>query len=165
MRLFDFAPQTSDPANWPVMLLWASTVFLEAEGESSLAKLAVAYVPKTRAITDQTTVEKAILGKDGRAYDDGRPFETFSCWNDDYRKQAMQRLRNPNSWLWEESWRAACAAHWTFLEDPTKGAYFYLNVEFTREIRGDNSLPTWWDIDTVPESEIKIGLHTFRRKR
>ena len=165
MRLIDFPPFTSvDPGNWPGLTLLAATALLEAEGEPEDGQLAVAYVCCNRARYHGWDLTRAILGNDLKAYDDGRPYEIFSCWNDDYRRQVQNRLHGMTTAMWELFYRLACAAYWKFEDDPTYGAYFYLNVELTKQIRG-GSLPAWWDVDTESDSEVVLGRHTFRRRR
>ncbi len=147
-----------EPAEtWDDLTLLAATVFLEAEGEPDLGKLAVAYVVMNRG----KTVLNAVLGPDGKAYGDGKPYEAFSCWNDDYKQQAATRLSTCGNRA-EAAWRAAAAAFWGLISDPTSGADHYLNVELTRKIRG-GSLPTWAEGPIGRDQGIKIGNHTFLR--
>lgn len=164
MRLLDPPSPMTAPQHYCEMNLLAVTVYLEAEDQSWEGKLAVAYNPCTRADYNHWSIRQAVLGPDELAYDDGKPYETYSCWNDDYRRQAYSRIDRlrENEKIWAECVKAACAAFWKFIPDPTGGAYFYLNVELTKTIRG-GTLPGWWYSDTNPASEVKIGDHTFRR--
>jgi spore germination cell wall hydrolase CwlJ-like protein len=100
-------------------------VFLEAEGEPEDGQAAVAWVIRNRMRLDGKTARAVILGADGRAYGDGRAFEVFSCWNDDYRARATARLAAVESPAW--AWRAAAAGLFGLGADPSHGAYFYLN--------------------------------------
>lgn len=156
MSIFPSPPAT-EPGTWPEMLLYASTVFLEAEGESDSGKVAVAWVIRNRMTHRVQSVRQVILGKDELAYGDGKAFEQFSCWNDDYVAQASRRLATPNAEPWAACWRAACGAYWKLILDPTQGATFYLNPFLTRKIRG-GTLPSWYSAHRVTAT---IGSHEF----
>lgn len=165
MRLIDRATASAAPEMWPGLVLLAMTAFLEAEGEPEEGQLAVAYNPCNRARREGVELHSAILGIDMKAYNDGRPYEIYSCWNDDYRRQAYNRATGITDGAWEHFFKLACAAWWQLTPDPSNGAYFYLNVEETKRIRPNHDLPDWWDIDGEPASEVVIGRHTFRRHR
>jgi hypothetical protein len=154
----------SAPDHWPGLTLLAATVFLEAEGELELGQLAVAFNPCNRARYHGWELHRAILGGDMKAYDDGKPYEIYSCWNDDYQRAARLRLSKMADLTWIHFYRLAAAAWWEFVADPSRGGYFYLNPELTRKIRGGN-LPDWWESDTDSESEVVIGNHAFRKRR
>lgn len=149
---------TNEPGMWPALILYASTVFLEAEGEPELGQLAVAWVIRNRMDAQKTTARFVILGQDGIAEGDGKPYEAFSCWNDDYAGARARRLMAPSPANWESCWRAASIAYWRLATDPTHGATFYLNPELTRRIRSDHQLPSWYDVRLV---KLRVGSHEF----
>lgn len=150
-------PLLEEPGWWDELTLLAATVALEAEGEAAEGQLAVACVVMNRVRAWGRTLHQVILGPDGQAYDDGTPFEAWSCWNDDYRIQARARLDALGAF--PPAWRAAAAALWQLTDDPSHGATFYLNVELTKKIRA-GTLPAWFDPAKVT---AVIGRHTFLR--
>lgn len=158
-------PVTIEPGEWPEFTLWAATLFLESAGEPDQGVLGVSHVIKNRVDKWRITVHQAILGPDARAYGDNRAFEPFSCWNDDYKGQALARLTRIGGNA-ESSWKYAAAGMWRMLPDPTNGATHYLNEELTRRIRG-GTLPTWAadpnNSGLVDQRKVavKIGQHTF----
>jgi len=156
--LLPLAPVELEPGYWPSMMLYAATVFLEAEGEPEPGQVAVAWVIRTRMDQQRASPRLVILGVDELAGDDGKPYEAFSCWNDDYVEARRRRLLQPEPNAWETAWRAASAAYWRLIPDPTHGASFYLNEELTRQIRPDHQLPSWFKRENV---RCKIGRHTF----
>jgi spore germination cell wall hydrolase CwlJ-like protein len=133
------------PEDWPGLFLMAATVFLEAEGEGFLGRLAGAYVIWNRAKYPDR-IDDVILD----------PWD-FSCWNLDYRKQAIARLSGPKGLVWTDCWLATIGAVVGSKIDPTAGATHYLNEELTRKIRG-GSLPGWVEAMT---KTAEIGAHTF----
>jgi spore germination cell wall hydrolase CwlJ-like protein len=151
-------PQDTEPGTWPQILLYAATVFLEAEGEPDPGQLAVAWVIRNRMDQQKAAARVVILGPDEAVAGDQRPFEAFSCWNDDYVGRARQRLVRPNPDTWEACWRAASAAYWRLTPDPTRGAVFYLNVDLTRQVRPDHKLPSWYDPKRV---RLRVGRQEF----
>lgn len=157
MSVFPIPDLVADPGTWPELVLYAATVFLEAEGEPDEGKVAVAYVIRNRMQERRQSIRQVILGKDERALGDGKAFEQFSCWNDDYVAQWTTRLAGAEGELYAQSWRAACGALWKLFVDPTRGATFYLNPTLTRQIRG-GTLPSWYDPMKV---HAKIGRHEF----
>lgn len=159
MSLFADPPQQVDPGTWPEMALLAATVLLEAEGEPEIGQLSVGWVVRNRMDTQRASARTVILGKDQLAQGDGKPYEAWSCWNDDYVGMRKARLTAPDPVRWERAWRCACAAYWKLGSDPSEGATFYLNEELTREIRG-GTLPAWFDPTKVT---VRINHHTFLR--
>ena len=151
-------PLLDEPGFWDDLTLLSATVALEAEGEPPEGQLAVAYVAVNRSRAWTLDLPGVLLGPDRRAYGDGRPFEPYSCWNDDYRPRASARLAALGSF--PPAWKAAAAALWGLVEDPTKGATFYLNPDLTRKIRPNHDLPSWFDPSKVT---AVIGRHTFLR--
>lgn len=136
-------PLLAEPGDWDVFSLWAGTVFLEAEGEPPEGKLGVSWVTRHRVDRWGLTPHQVILGPEGRAYDDGRTYEPYSCWNDDYRDRARARLSAASGPAVGDCWRAAAGALWCLVTDPVPGAMFYLNVEVTRRLRKAHDLPAW----------------------
>lgn len=150
-------PLLGDPGDWDELTLGAATVFLETEGEPWLGQLAVAHVIGNRMAVDAKDAKAVILGPDRHAYDDGHAYEVFSCWNDDYRARAHARLAAAGAIEW--AWRAAAAGLWSLGDDPSRGAYFYLNEAATKAGRG-GTLPSWFDEKRVT---CRIGRHAFLR--
>jgi hypothetical protein len=84
------------------------------------------------------------------------------------------RLDDVPDALWRECFAAACGAAFRRdlgLADPVKGATMYLNVEETRRLRGDGTLPPW-AADPTDATKVDarlvtavIGRHTFLRAR
>jgi spore germination cell wall hydrolase CwlJ-like protein len=150
-------PLIGEPGEWDELTLLAATVALEAEAEPPEGQLAVAWVAKNRDQAWNLTLHQVLLGPEGKAYGDGKSYEPYSCWNDDYRMRAQTRLSALGAY--EPAWKAAAAAQWHLQADPSNGATFYLNPDLTRRIRG-GSLPTWFDERKVT---AVIGRHTFLR--
>lgn len=158
MNLFPAPALDIDPGQWPEMVLYANAILLEAEGEPELGKLGVAFVIRNRMDRQKASARTVILGKDGVAQGDGKPYEAFSCFNDDYVGMRTSRLANPDPVMVEICWRAACSAYWKLVSDPTHGATFYLNPDLTRQIRPDHQLPSWYDPKRV---KLRVGHHEF----
>ena len=160
-------PLIADPGTWDDLTLAASTVHLEAEGEPWPGPLAVAWVIRHRMESWHSSIKRVILGPEGVAYDDGRPFEPFSCWGDDYRVAARARLASATDIARERAWRAAAGALWDHELDPVLGAFFYLNVPLTLRVRPDGRLPTWAADPADPtrvnpgKVVVVIGRHHF----
>jgi len=116
------------------------TVVQEAGGEPFEGKLGIAYV---------------VMNRGGSIIDTVLRGYQFSCWN----TESPTRLNIdtiPNEVLME-SCKAASAAFFKLVPDPTKGATHYLNEEITKRIRG-GTLPGWFDEKKVT---ARIGRHTF----
>src|SRR6185503_2503288 len=90
------------PSNWPQIILFVTTILLEAESEPYEGKLAVAWVIRNRMDIWKQTIRQVILGKDELVKDDGHPYEVFSCWNDDYEGMRTARLVAIDQNKWEE---------------------------------------------------------------
>lgn len=159
-------PLVGDPGTWPALVLLASTVFLESEGEPFPGQLGVAWVVRRRALDWNQGWHKAVLGNDGIAYDDGKPFEPFSCFNEDYRVRAHARLSSISDVAANDCWRAAAGAFWELIGDPVNGATFYLREDATKKIRG-GTLPSWAADPADPmklnaaKVRATIGHHVF----
>lgn len=133
----------TDPGGWDEFTLLAGTIFLEAEGEPDEGKLAVGYVILRRVEVDRRAIHQVILGPEGRAWGDGKPWEAWSCWNDDYRPRAEARLASADGPRVEAAWRAAAAALWGLAWNPAPNAYFYLNPAVTLRSSPDHRFPVW----------------------
>ena len=149
MSLFRPPPASQDLRDWSDMELYAATVLLEAEGEPEEGKLAVAWVIRNRIDQKKTTIREIALA----------PWQ-FSSWNPEYAGQRKVRLTAPDPGRWASCWRAAVAAYYRLLPDPTQGADHYLNPVLTRQTRSDHSLPRWYDPDRVT---LRVGRHEFLR--
>lgn len=130
------------------LTLMAGTILMEAGGESFDGKVAVAWV---------------IMNRDARAKHPGideivwAPYQ-FSAWNTDAQARShLQATMLSNPALWDECMKAAAAAIWRFIPDPTHGATMYLNPTLTKQIRG-GTLPDWYDASKVT---AVIGAHEF----
>lgn len=165
MRRVPPFPLLGEPGDWDRLTLLAGTIRLEAEGEPEAGQLGVGYVVMNRVIFWKLDLHAVILGPDRRAYQDNKPFEPFSCWNSDYQPMAEARLAGAGEAA-ESAWRAAAAALWHLLPDPTHGAIFYLNVDLTKRLR-HGTLPDWaadpHDPTLVHANKVKVvlGRHTF----
>src|SRR5687767_291814 len=92
---------------WPDITAIAATVFLEADGEPTGGQLAVSYVIRNRMNLWGQTCQQVIFGPDGIPDD---KYEPFSCWNQDYRTQALARLIRVGSSA-EQAWKWAAAGY------------------------------------------------------
>lgn len=151
-------PPRPDALGADDLTLYAATVFLEGESEPDEGKVAIAWVIRNRMDAQRRLARQIILGVEGLVDGDGRAYEAFSCWNDDYRKQRTVRLLAPDPVLWDRSWRAAVGAYWRLIPDPTKGASFYLNVELTRQQRPLHDLPSWYNAQRVT---LRVGRQEY----
>ena len=161
-------PLIEEPGQWDDLTLVAATAFLEAEGEPFSGILGVCWVIRRRAVDWKLGWRGAILGGDGLAYGDGKPYEALSAWDDDYRVRARARLSEAAETVREPFWKASAAAIWELLPDPVAQSAYYLNVAVTLKIRG-GTLPAW-AADPVDPKKINgakvaavIGRHTFVR--
>lgn len=147
MSLFPALPADTPFSEWDGLRLLVGAVLFEAEGEPDQGKLGVAWVAKNRSVEQRKSIADVLL----------EPWQ-FSCFNVDYRVQAVARLRAANASMLERCWWAACAAWWATVPDPTHGAVLYLNPELTRQIRPDRTLPSWYDQRRV---KLRVGRHEF----
>lgn len=148
----------TSPPDLPTLELLAQVVFLEAEGESELGQLAVAWVVRNRV--DRKAWSSTDEASDALGDVLLQPL-AFSCLNPSEARRRLARLGNASRVAWERAWEAASAAWWRLEDDPTDGADHYLNEELTKKIRG-GSLPSWFDPKKVT---ARIGRHTFLRLR
>jgi hypothetical protein len=142
------APHT-DPHGWPELLVYAATVYLEAEGEPHEGRQAVAWVIRNRMEWRGQGPAAICLAR-----------LQFSCWNDDYEAQRIARLTAPDPAVWTNCWRAAVGAYFGILPDLSRAADHYLNPVLTRKIRPLHDLPEWYDANKVT---TKLGRHEFLR--
>lgn len=122
------------------------TVEQEAGAEPFEGQLAVAYVVMNRVGASKASVIDTVL----------RSMQ-FSCWNAD--SPTRQKIDDISDSVLEQCFKAAVAAYFKLLPDPTKGASHYLNEDATKKARG-GSLPGWFDESKVT---ARIGRHTFLR--
>ena len=159
-------PLLGEPGGWDALTLVSATCFLEADGEPVEGLLGVAWVIRRRALEWKIGWHAAILGPEGQAYDDGKAFEPFSCWNEDYRVIAHARLSSASFERAEPCWKAAAGALWGLLADPVNGATHYLREDLTKKIRG-GTLPAWaadpGDPTTLNPALVRatVGHHVF----
>jgi N-acetylmuramoyl-L-alanine amidase len=118
----------------------AMTVKMEAEGEVFAGKLAVAFTIRNRMNQGKRSAEDVCLA----------PWQ-FSCWNTD--SPTRSRLEVDMSLaVWSDSYRAAAAALYQLVPDPTRGATHYLNPDVL------DHLPSWYNKTKVL---VTIGHHDF----
>lgn len=123
-------------------LYWlALTIWMEAQGEKFEGKLAVAWVIMNRKGLS-SSISDTVLRK-----------MQFSCWNSDSNVR-MNIDHAEESLAWESCYRAAAAAYFNFLPDPTRGATHYLNPSVLPK------LPSWYDKTKVL---VVIQNHEFLR--
>jgi spore germination cell wall hydrolase CwlJ-like protein len=130
------------------------TVKMEAGGEPYEGQLAVAYSVMNRVKASKSSVIDAVLRS-----------HQFSCWNTD--SPTRMNLDTIPDDVMKNCYKAAAAAYFGLVEDPSKGATHYLNEEETRKMRG-GTLPGWACKNNIPspvidESKVtaRIGRHTF----
>lgn len=140
------------PAAWADVLMMAATVWGEAEGEEYPGKVGVAYVIDNRVKDPRwpNTATEVCLDPN-----------QFSCWNTGSPRIAG--MKNPHAHtteaIWNDCFKAAIDAMYSFLPDPTKGANHYLNPVVTRKLRG-GTMPSWY----TPERIVaRLGDHEFLR--
>jgi spore germination cell wall hydrolase CwlJ-like protein len=120
------------------------TIEQEASSEPYEGQLAVAFVIMNRVRVEKSSVIDIVL----------KPMQ-FSSWNSDSPTR-MHIDTTPND-AFKSCYKAACAAYFELVPDPSKGASHYLNEEVTRKLRG-GTLPGWFDESKVT---VRIGNHTF----
>ena len=116
------------------------TIVMEAGGEPFEGKLGVGFV---------------VVNRGGSLIDTIFRNAQFSCWNQG--SPTEQNIDTVPDAVLKECYKAACAAYFHLVEDPTKGATNYLNEKLTMEMR-DGTLPGWFLEDKVT---VRIGRHTF----
>ena len=134
-----------------------ATVYGEARGESDDGMTCVAETIRNRI--------RAGRGKDATAVCLA-PLQ-FSCWNHDTRWRAAMLSLDVDDPVAQR-----CAAAWALAQagsDVARGATAYLNVEETRRLRGDGTLPFWARDPTDPTRinerlvTVRMGAHVFLR--
>lgn len=139
------------PRDWPQLLVLAATLVGEAEGTDAQGKLAVAQVIMNRVASPKfpNDVTSVCL-----------QHQQFSCWNDGsarYRTMLDPQLYTSEV-AWTQCFIAAVQAMFHLVPDVTGSADHYLNPVVTRRIRGDGTLPSWYDENKVT---ARIGDHVF----
>ena len=129
------------------MFWMATTIWMEAAGESYLGKLAVGHVIMNRARIKSEPVGVIVLAN-----------RQFSAWNHDSptRRPLVYAMKQVTP-SWKESLRAAESALKNLEPDPTNGATHYLNPELTRQIN-KGKLPAWYHPKKIT---VEIGRHVF----
>lgn len=94
----------------------AMTVKMEAEGEDFTGKLCVAYVIVNRMQQRRQSASDVVLA----------PFQ-FSCWNTKEPPRLRLDDQETHRQVWIDSYKAAWAALYGILPDPTRGCTSYLN--------------------------------------
>ncbi len=130
------------------LTLLALTIWGEARSEPDDGKLAVAWACMNRAALSGKPVGAEVLKK-----------LQFSFWNSDDPSRPTIASIDASGAIWVSCYKAACAAYFSLLTDPTNGATHYLNEAVTKALRG-GSLPDWFDEAKVTK---RIGRHTFLR--
>jgi spore germination cell wall hydrolase CwlJ-like protein len=126
------------------LLFLTYTIGQEAGWESFKGKLAVGFVIVHRGESGKVSITDTIF----------KSFQ-FSCWNTE--SPTRMNIDTMPQDIFMECYKAACAAFFNLMEDPSLGATNYLNEEETRKKRG-GSLPGWFDETKVT---ARIGRHTF----
>ena len=111
-------------------------VAVEAEGESQLGKLAVAWVAVNRSRLLKQPLTEILFD----------PEEFTGFWV----------TRKVDKRVFRSAYAAASAAYFETVPDPTKGATHYLNVALTKKQLG--KLPSWYNPKYIT---VVIGNHTF----
>jgi spore germination cell wall hydrolase CwlJ-like protein len=125
--------------------LWA-----EARGEPEEGQQAVCNVILNRVRKGMAADLRAVILKP-------RQFSWTDPNDPNFPKVFTAANDAPQSWT--RALRIAKRALAGTLDDLSKDADHYLNVELTRKLRG-GTLPSWVDLDKVT---VKIGNHTFLR--
>jgi N-acetylmuramoyl-L-alanine amidase len=138
---------TSDPFRWPDLLVVASTILGEAEGENMLGKRAVAHVIMNRAADARwpdTPAEVCLQRLQFSAWNEGSP----------RYKVMLKPQEHTTEQVWTNCFRAAAEAMWRTEPDPTCGANHYLAPGSLPK------LPVWAKPDKIV---AKLGDHQFYR--
>jgi len=120
------------------------TVEQEAGWEPYEGQLAVAYVIMNRANFSKASVIDTVMRQ-----------MQFSCWNAE--SPTRMNIDTMPFEVMRSSYKAAAAAYFRLVDDPTNGASHYLNEEMARKLRGGD-LPAWFDEKKIT---ARIGRHTF----
>ncbi len=110
--------------------LLSVTVAMEAANQSDRGMLGVAHAIVNRCRAQAQSVPDVVFAA-----------HQFSSWTTgSVTLRWLDTL--PPAILWRCR-RAAAAAYYELVPDPTHGAEFYLNPELTKKLRGDGTLPPW----------------------
>lgn len=133
--------------------LLTACIWAEARGEPIIGKVGVCNVVWNRKIAGGKTIQEIILAP-----------KQFSWTNtsDPNYQSVLDRISGvvPFGLQWRSSATIAQLSFEGCLKDVTGGANHYLNIELTRELRKDGSLPAWVDETKIT---VKLGNHTFLR--
>lgn len=121
------------------LLFLALTIEMEAGNQSDEGMVAVGYV----VLNSGGTITDAIF----------KPYR-FSAWNT--TSPGRGGLDEISATIFWRCYRAACAAYFRLVPDPTAGATHYLNPTTVRVMTG--KLPDWYDPAKVT---AVIGAHEF----
>lgn len=130
------------------------TIWQESRGEPYEGKVAVGEVFRNRMrergfFGDGTLAGTLLKSKQFSGWNEGDPNRIPSVKLDTDDPLVMQCL---------DAWHESAGSNLTH------GALYYMNVDLVRSWNG-GTLPRWWLTGTQADKEVKIGDHTFRRKR
>ena len=129
------------------------TIWQEARGEPYHGKVGVGEVIRNRMETnhfsDGTVAGTVCAPYQFSGWNQGDPNRIKSLKIDDGDPAVIECIR-----AWHESGRS----------NFVNGAVFYMNVDLVKW-NSKGTLPRWWLVDALADGEVKIGDHTFRRKR
>lgn len=131
-------------------LFWiALTVYMEAEGETSRGKIAVAFAIVNRMQKGKLSVTDVIFS----------PWQ-FEAWG----TQSIRRMKLDDidfrGNAWNDCVKAASAAYFQYIEDLIGGRTLYMNEAVVKATNGH--LPSWWKKAGEADIGVVIGSHTFR---
>jgi hypothetical protein len=145
--------KTDDFYNDPIEILLARMLLGEAEGCSTIEKIAVAYTAINRANDSKRwngrTLQEAILA-----------YRQYSAFNEEFN----EKLKDPlayNAQEFENCLHLAKEILAGKYEDPTNGATHYLNPNHPT-LRG-KPLPKW-TIELEEIGQVQNSIHTFYRE-
>lgn len=146
----------ADLNEWSDEDLLTACLWAEARGEPEKGQKAVCNVILNRVKKKMAPSIRGVILKP-------RQFSWTDPEDVNYTKVFTAKTNNPNSW--ERAHKIAKLALAAALEDLTKNADHYLNVEVTRRIRG-GTLPKWAE-EGIRNGKVTvvIGNHTFLNLR
>jgi spore germination cell wall hydrolase CwlJ-like protein len=122
------------PAALDDFTLLAVTVAMEAADQTERGKVGVAYAIMNRADAGGQSVADVVFSK-----------AQFSSWMTG--SPTLLWIDSLPAGTWDACLKAAAAAYWRLLPDPTQGARHYLNPEVTKQLRAKQglgyTLPDW----------------------
>lgn len=137
---------------WPEAALLTACLWAEARGEPEDGQQAVCSVILNRVKKRMAPSIRDVILKP----------KQFS-WTDpadvNFKKVFTAKTDSPESWA--RATKIAQMALGNTLEDLSKNADHYLNVELTKRLRG-GTLPSWVDLSKMT---VVIGNHTFLNLR